>query len=76
MQKFQQSVANMPQALPSGTRTNQIITLGRLLNKNAVHKILLNIHIATMHLTDIMALSDNGGVGKIRVLILHRYSMN
>jgi hypothetical protein len=55
----------MPQALPSGTRTDQLVTLGRLVGKHTSVKILLNIHIASMHLADLLATSDNEKVSKV-----------
>lgn len=56
LQGFQQLVANMPQALPSGTPTyaSQLTTLGRLLAKNLGSRIYLNFQIAAMHLADVM----------------------
>jgi hypothetical protein len=71
LQGFQKSFTNMPQALPSGTRTSQLVTLGRLLGKNAMDKILLNVHIATMHLAHVLALSEKGGVSKFIKRWLH-----
>ena len=58
--KFEQCVNKMPQGPPCGTPNDHIITLGRLLSRGVVQKILLNVHIASMHLADILALSGNG----------------
>jgi hypothetical protein len=66
VQKFQQSVRQIPETLPSGTRADQMVTLGRLLAKNTRAKILLNIHIASMHLADLLASSDHEKVSKVR----------
>jgi hypothetical protein len=65
VQKFQQFVNQMPQNLPSGTRADQLVTLGRLLSKDARTKILLNIHLASMHLADLLATTDNEKVSKV-----------
>jgi hypothetical protein len=56
LQRFQQLISNMPQALPLWTPTHasQLTTLGRLLGKNMGHKICLNFQIAAMQLADII----------------------
>jgi len=65
VQKFEQCVNKMPPAPATGTRTDHIITLGRLLSRGVAQKIFLNVHIASMHLADILALPENGEASQV-----------